>query len=51
MDQETITIPRSEYEDLIEQSQWLYCLEAAGVDNWTNYGHAYEIYEEEFLND
>jgi hypothetical protein len=29
-----IAIPRSEYDQLIEDQKWLRALEAAGVDNW-----------------
>ena len=32
---------------LEEQSEFLNCLEAAGVDNWTGYGEAYQMMEED----
>lgn len=31
--EETITITKKEYDRLIKDSEWLSCLEAAGVDN------------------
>lgn len=34
MNEEMITIPKSEYDQLCKDSEWLGYLEAAGVDNW-----------------
>ena len=34
MTEETVTISLSEYRRLQERDDWLYWLEAAGVDNW-----------------
>lgn len=31
---DTVTISKSKYDELIEESRWLNCLESAGVDNW-----------------
>ena len=31
---ETVTIPKNAYEQLLKDQDWLFCLEAAGVDNW-----------------
>lgn len=45
-DEETITISKKEYDDLIEKEIWLSALEAAGVDNWEGYDHAHEILNE-----
>ena len=44
---ETVTIPKTEYEKLIEDQYWLGCLERAGVDNWEGYDIANEIRREE----
>lgn len=43
---DTITIPRRQYDRLIDAQDKLDCLEAAGVDNWDGYGEAMELYEE-----
>lgn len=45
--EETVTINKDEYERLLRQEEWLYCLEAAGVDNWSGYDHAVEMYQED----
>lgn len=42
---ETITIPRSLYEDLMESHTWLVCLESAGVDNWDGISYAHDLME------
>jgi hypothetical protein len=44
---EMIEIKKSQYDYLIERSEWLGCLEPAGVDNWDGTAVAYEIYEQE----
>lgn len=44
--EETITIPKRIYYELLEDSTWLAALEAAGVDNWEDLGFAHEIYAE-----
>ena len=36
-----------EYEYLLEQVEFLNCLEAAGVDNWSGYGDAQQMMEED----
>ncbi len=43
MTEQTITIPQSEYDSLIEDSKWLECLESAGVDNWSGYECAKDL--------
>lgn len=43
MGEETITIPKAQYDQLIQDQQWLQCLAAAGVDNWEGYDHAVEL--------
>jgi len=47
MSEEMVTITKSEYESLVENENWLNCLEAAGVDNWSGYDLAREIQEED----
>lgn len=44
---ETVTIAKSEYESLLEDRKRLRSLEAAGVDNWSGYDYARELYEED----
>lgn len=48
---EMITIPKSEYDKLCEDSEWLSCLEAAGVDNWDGFDEAINIRKEMEEND
>lgn len=40
MPEDTITISKEEYADLLRDSKFLQCLEDAGVDNWNGYEHA-----------
>ena len=42
----TVTITEDEYSELIEDSQFLAALRAAGVDNWNGYDHAIDIVSE-----
>lgn len=44
--QETVTITKAEYEDLLDEVEFLNCLRACGVDNWQGYSDANGIYEE-----
>lgn len=44
MSDKTVTITRKEYDGLLKDSEWLGCLEAAGVDNWQGYDDACDIY-------
>jgi hypothetical protein len=44
---EVITIPRSEYEKLLRDSELLSCLEACGVDNWSGWDMAMQMFSEE----
>lgn len=46
MNEETVTISKKEYESLLEDSKWLKCLKGAGVDNWSGYDFAREIWRE-----
>lgn len=47
MPQETITIPKAEYDELLANQRWVDCLEGAGVDNWEGYDEAVELYQED----
>jgi hypothetical protein len=47
MNEKTVTISKTEYESLLEDSKWLQCLEGAGVDNWSGYDYARELWREE----
>lgn len=44
---ETVTIPKAEYEKLLEDQFWLSCLESAGVDNWGGYDEAIKLFKED----
>lgn len=43
---EFITIEKDLYESLKTSSNFLLALESAGVDNWSGYDFARELYEE-----
>lgn len=43
-DEETITITKAEYDELLSDSRFLGCLQAGGVDNWDWYGEAQRDY-------
>ena len=47
MQEETITISKTEYEELLGAQRWVDCLEGAGVDNWEGYDEAVELYQED----
>lgn len=47
MSQETVTIPKTEYESLKEDAKWLRALENAGVDNWEGISFAHELLGED----
>lgn len=51
VNEETVTIPKEEYESLLDDQLFLSCLEGAGVDNWDGYEYAREAYDEEKNND
>ena len=44
--EETVVITRREYESLVEDSEWLSWLNAAGIDNTSAYEHAIEMRNE-----
>jgi hypothetical protein len=43
---DTVNIPKNEYEELLERSAWLSALEAAGVNSWEGWDEALTIYDE-----
>lgn len=45
--EEMITIPKDEYELLVDAANKLSCLEACGVDNWCGWNDAMEMYHSE----
>lgn len=45
--EETVTITREEYENLLESFKWLCALENAGVDNWEGIDFARKLLKEE----
>lgn len=42
--QETVTIPKQLYDQLIDAQYKLDCLECCGVDNWGGWDDAMEMY-------
>ena len=42
---DTVNIPRAEYENLLEDGAWLSCLNMAGVDSWEGIETAQRIYD------
>lgn len=47
----TVEITRKVYDQLVKDSEWLSCLEAAGVDNWEGIDEAFEIRRERMSED
>lgn len=47
MEKQTIEIPLSVYEELVDDQKLLDALRAAGVDNWQGWDDAIEIYNAE----
>lgn len=45
--EELITITVKEYNQLLKDSDWLRCLEQAGVDNWEGYSFAIDLRDDE----
>ena len=43
MNEETVTIKKSEYLSLLSDRKFLEALQGAGVDNWDGYDYAMEI--------
>ena len=50
-EEEMITITKKKYDDLVEDSRWLLCLETAGVDNWLGIDYAEKLLEEMIKNE
>lgn len=50
MNEKTVTITEAEYNQLLKDSEWLSCLEEAGVDNWEGYDEAFHIRRERQLS-
>jgi hypothetical protein len=46
-EKEMISITKEEYDELLENSAWLLALEDAGVDNWSGFDYAGELYREQ----
>lgn len=46
MTQKMVTIPASEYKELLNDQRWLECLQDAGVDNWEGYEYAKDLYND-----
>jgi hypothetical protein len=46
MSDKTITISLDKYEDLVADSDWLRCLEQAGVDDWEGVDYAAQLFRE-----
>jgi|694.fasta_scaffold01889_69 hypothetical protein len=47
----TITISKKFFEELVEDSDFLDCLRACGVDNWNGYSDARQMYNENEAED
>ena len=48
---ETVTISKKEYDELLDHQLKLFCLKDAGVDNWDGYELALQLYNESDEND
>ena len=44
--EETVTISKEEYEELVADSEFLNALMTAGVDNWEGYSFAQDMMDE-----
>ena len=47
MTEEVVIISKKEYDNLLDSKRFLMALENAGVDNWSGYDFAVELYGEE----
>lgn len=47
MDEEMVSIPKEQYDQLVLDQKFLSALEAAGVDNWEGYEFARDMFNEE----
>jgi hypothetical protein len=48
---DTVTISKKEYDSLVRRSNWLECLEDAGVDNWQGIEFAIDFKYERYGDD
>jgi hypothetical protein len=46
-----VVISKAEYDSLVDDRDFRYALEAAGVDNWEGYSIAWRIFEGELDED
>ena len=46
MEKTTIEVPEEEWQRLLQAADWLNCLQAAGVNTWTGYADALQIYDQ-----
>lgn len=46
--EEYVTISKEQFDQLQEDSNFLECLQNAGVDNWEGYDYAVELYQEQY---
>ncbi len=44
---DTVTIPKKEYDSLVEDAFLLQCLQNAGVDNWEGWDYALQEFHNE----
>ena len=44
--EETVTITKKDYDNLVEADRFLKCLESVGVDGWYGYELAQDLLEE-----
>ena len=49
--EEKVLISKSEYDKLQRQTDWLMCLEGAGVDNWQGFDEAVDMLKEIYPED
>jgi len=45
--EKTLTITLKRYSELLDKEDFLYCLEAVGVDNWDGFNDALKMHEYE----
>ena len=51
METDEITVKAKYFERIQKESHFLDCLRAAGVDNWSGYDDAREMWEQEYPED
>lgn len=45
---DSVTISKKLYQELLDSHNFLNCLESVGVDNWDGYDDACDLYNEEY---